>query len=64
MPLLGTAAWLQQIVWVIIRNSTGDIFDVAGGYLECRYVHGAKLQWIKINKSVLTVIRLIWKAQH
>lgn len=28
---------------------SGDTFDVSGGYLECRYVNGKKLQWIKIN---------------
>jgi hypothetical protein len=30
-------------------ESSGDTFDVTGGYLECRWVTGKKLQWIKIN---------------
>jgi len=29
--------------------NSGDTFDVAGGILECRWVTGRKLQWIKIN---------------
>jgi hypothetical protein len=31
---------------------TGDLFDVSGGYLECRYVKGGLLQWVKINSPV------------
>ena len=30
-------------------TGSGDTFDVSGGILECRWVHGKKLQWIKIN---------------
>jgi hypothetical protein len=30
-------------------ENSGDTFDVSGGYLECRFVAGKKLQWIKIN---------------
>jgi hypothetical protein len=30
-------------------TGSGDTFDVAGGLLVCRYVHGKKLQWIRIN---------------
>jgi hypothetical protein len=30
-------------------TNSGDTFDVAGGKLECRWVTGKKLQWIKIN---------------
>ena len=30
-------------------KNSGDTYDVEGGYLECRWVHGKKLQWIKIN---------------
>jgi len=30
-------------------TNSGDTFDVAGGKLECRWVNGKKLQWIKIN---------------
>lgn len=30
-------------------TNSGDTFDVSGGILECRWVNGAKLQWIKIN---------------
>jgi hypothetical protein len=29
--------------------NSGDTFDVAGGILECRWIAGKKLQWIKIN---------------
>jgi hypothetical protein len=30
-------------------TNSGDTFDVTGGKLECRWVAGKKLQWIKIN---------------
>ena len=29
--------------------NSGDTFDVPGGILECRWVNGEKLQWIKVN---------------
>ncbi len=29
--------------------NSGDTFDVTGGKLECRWVNGKRLQWIKIN---------------
>ncbi len=36
-----------------VENATcatsGDTFDVPGGILECRWISGKKLQWIKIN---------------
>jgi hypothetical protein len=36
-----------------IQNATcansGDTFDIPGGILECRWISGGKLQWIKIN---------------
>jgi hypothetical protein len=37
-------------------TNSGDTFDVTGGILECRWVNGQKLQWIKINtiKSAFT----------
>ncbi len=30
-------------------TNSGDTFDVPGGILECRWVNGLNLQWIKIN---------------
>ena len=30
-------------------TKSGDTFDVSGGILECRWVNGGKLQWIRIN---------------
>lgn len=30
-------------------TNSGDTYDVTGGKLECRWVAGKKLQWIKIN---------------
>lgn len=30
-------------------TNSGDTYDVTGGKLECRWVAGRKLQWIKIN---------------
>ena len=30
-------------------QSSGDRFDVPGGIIECRWIAGKKLQWIKIN---------------
>jgi len=30
-------------------TNSGDTYDVAGGKLECRWIHGKKLQWMKIN---------------
>ena len=37
-------------------TNSGDTFDVSGGILECRWIAGKKLQWIKINtvKKVFT----------
>ena len=29
--------------------ASGDSYDIAGGVLECRWVSGKKLRWIKIN---------------
>jgi len=29
--------------------SSGDTFDIARGILECRWVNGGKLQWVKVN---------------
>lgn len=30
---------------------SGDTFDIAGGYLECRYVNGGILKWIRLNTN-------------
>jgi hypothetical protein len=30
-------------------TNSGDTFDIPGGILECRWVNGGKLEWIKIN---------------
>lgn len=30
-------------------TGSGDTFDIPGGSLECRWVAGKKLQWIKVN---------------
>ena len=30
-------------------SNSGDTFDVSGGILECRWIHGKKRQWVKIN---------------
>lgn len=30
---------------------SGDTYDVSAGYLECRYVSGGKLLWMKINSA-------------
>ncbi len=35
---------------------SGDNFDIPGGILECRWVNGGKLQWIKINTVKTTFI--------
>lgn len=35
------------------RNS-GDTFDVPGGILECRWVNGKSLKWIRINSTKAT----------
>jgi hypothetical protein len=40
-------------------DSSGDTFDVFGGYLECRFTSGKKLQWIKINNSKETFINKV-----
>jgi hypothetical protein len=32
-----------------VCTNSGDTFDVTGGILECRWIAGKKLQWIKIN---------------
>jgi hypothetical protein len=31
--------------------NSGDTFNVSGGILECRWVNGKKLNWIKINST-------------
>lgn len=37
-------------------SNSGDTFDIPRGILECRWVNGGKLQWIKINqvKNIFT----------
>jgi len=30
-------------------DRSGDTYDISGGILECRWVNGHRLQWIKIN---------------
>ena len=37
-------------------TNSGDTFDVSGGKLECRWVAGKKLQWIKINTVKKTFV--------
>lgn len=37
-------------------SNSGDTFDVSGGKLECRWVNGGKLQWIKINTVKSTFV--------
>lgn len=32
-------------------EGSGDTYDVRGGILECRWVQGKKLQWIKVNTN-------------
>lgn len=32
-------------------SNSGDTFDVSGGILECRWIAGKKLKWIKINST-------------
>ena len=32
-------------------SNSGDTFDITGGFLECRWIYGKKLQWIKINST-------------
>jgi len=32
-------------------SNSGDTFDVSKGILECRWVNGGKLKWIKINTA-------------
>lgn len=34
--------------------NSGDTFDIPNGILECRWVNGKKLQWIKINTGKTT----------
>ena len=40
-------------------ESYGDRLDVPDGYLECRWVNGKKLQWIKINNVKQTFVNKI-----
>ena len=35
-------------------ETSGDTFDVSGGILECRWINGKKLQWIRINTVKMT----------
>lgn len=32
-------------------KQSGDTFDLANGYLECRYTHGGLLKWVQINTA-------------
>lgn len=32
-------------------EGSGDTFDITGGILECRWVQGKNLQWIKVNSN-------------
>lgn len=32
-------------------TNSGDTFDISGGILECRWIAGKKLNWIKINST-------------
>ena len=36
--------------------NSGDTFDISGAKLECRWVAGKKLQWIKINTTKNTFV--------
>lgn len=38
---------------------SGDTFDVPAGYLECRYIFGGKLVWMKINSVKNTFTNLL-----
>ena len=40
-------------------QTSGDTFDVSGGILECRWVNGGKLQWIRINAVKTTFTNAI-----
>jgi hypothetical protein len=42
-----------------VCDSSGDTFDVIGGYLECRFISGKKLQWIKINTIKETFVNKV-----
>lgn len=42
-----------------VCDSYGDTFDVPEGYLECRWVNGKKLQWIKINNVKQTFVNKV-----
>ena len=37
-------------------NRSGDTFDIDGGILECRWINGHKLQWIRINTVKKTFV--------
>ena len=37
-------------------TNSGDTFDVFGGILECRWIYGGKLQWIKVNTIKSTFV--------
>lgn len=43
-------------------DNSGDTFDIPGGYLECRWVHGMQLQWIKINNVKQTFVNAVSPA--
>jgi hypothetical protein len=32
-----------------VCTNSGDTYDISAGILECRWINGSKLQWIKIN---------------
>ena len=40
-------------------ENSGDSFNLPGGYLECRWTTGKKLQWIKINSVKQTFVNAV-----
>ena len=41
---------------------SGDTYDVASGYLECRFISGGKLAWMKINSVKNTFTNVLSPA--
>ena len=37
-------------------DSLGDTYDILGGYLECRFIHGHNLQWVHID-SIKPIVK-------
>lgn len=49
IPTKNSSKYVGKVREGAVCDSTGDTFDFADGYFECRYVKGGSLQWVPIS---------------